>query len=104
MILETCDYPNARVVGGVVSPIMPGDASPLERCDAEIATALQAVLTGSLPLEEALLYYADWCWERRLILAEQVGVPPAAFLSGRRKQDARISDAQRLTEGAGGLA
>ena len=102
MVLELLDYPNTEVIGGVVSPIMPRDASPLDRCDAEIATALQAVLTGSLPLEEALLYYRDWCCERKLILAEEVGIPATAFFSGRRKPAARFSATQPLTEGSEG--
>jgi hypothetical protein len=76
MVLEALDYPTTEVVDSVVSPIMPADATPLDRCDAEIATALQAVLTGSLELEEALLYYRDWCSEPTPIVGEQRGLPP----------------------------
>lgn len=99
MTLDVVYCPITEIVGGVVSPVMPGDATPLERCNAEIATALQAVLSGSLRLEEALLYYWDWCWERKLILAEQVGIPPAIFFSGRRKPAARLSNTHHRTEG-----
>ena len=103
MTLELVDCPITEVVGGVLSPVMPGDATPLERCNAEIATALRAVLTGSLPLEEALLYYRDWCCERKLILAEELGIPPAALFSDRRKSAARFSDTPSGTEGREGL-
>jgi hypothetical protein len=43
-------------------------AVELERCDREIAAALKALLTGSVPITEALLWYTDWCRERELIL------------------------------------
>ena len=98
MTLELLDSTPTEVFGGVLSPVMPRDASPLERCNAEIATALGAVLTGSLPLEEALLYYRDWCWERNLILAEQIGIPAATFFSGLREQAARALEATRTEE------
>jgi hypothetical protein len=61
--------PTVIIIHGVISPFLPPDASPLQHCEAEIATALAAVLTGSLPLEQALLYYCDWCLERRLIIS-----------------------------------
>lgn len=59
---------NTRIDHGVLSPILPAGVSPLQQCNAESATALAAVLTGTLPLEQALFYYRDWCLERRLIL------------------------------------
>jgi hypothetical protein len=40
----------------------------LERCDREIAAAMKALLTGSAPIVDALLWYTDWCRERELIL------------------------------------
>jgi hypothetical protein len=40
----------------------------LGRCDREIAAALKALSTGSVPIAEALLWYTDWCRERELIL------------------------------------
>lgn len=40
----------------------------LEHCDREIATAMAALLTGSAPIVDALLWYTDWCRERELIL------------------------------------
>ena len=43
-------------------------ALALERCDREIAAALRALFNGSVPIAEALLWYADWCRERELIL------------------------------------
>jgi hypothetical protein len=43
-------------------------ALELERCDREIAAALRALLNGSVPIVEALLWYTDWCRERELIL------------------------------------
>jgi len=46
-----------------------GLAEALMRCDREIATALDALLTGSIPIHDALLWYTDWCWERELLLA-----------------------------------
>ena len=46
-----------------------GLAEDLMRCDREIATALEALLTGSIPILDALLWYTDWCWERELLLA-----------------------------------
>ena len=61
--------PTVIIIHGVISPILPPNASPLQHCEDEIATALAAVLTGSLPLEQALLYYCDWCLERRLIIS-----------------------------------
>lgn len=61
--------PTVIIIHGVISPILPPDASPLLHCEAEIAAALAAVLSGSLPLEQALLYYRDWCLERRLIIS-----------------------------------
>jgi hypothetical protein len=67
--------PLTEVVGGVLSPIPGSNSSALERCEAEIATALSAILTGSLPLEEALLYYTDWCTERDVLLAQAAGLP-----------------------------
>jgi len=39
-------------------------AKNLERCDREIAAAMEALLTGSAPIVEALLWYTDWCRER----------------------------------------
>ena len=46
-----------------------GVAEALMRCDREIATALDALLTGSIPILDAILWYTDWCWERELLLA-----------------------------------
>jgi len=43
-------------------------AEELERCDREIAAAMDALLTGSAPIVDALLWYTDWCRERELIL------------------------------------
>lgn len=43
-------------------------AEDLDRCDREIAAAMKALLTGSVPIVDALLWYTDWCWERELIL------------------------------------
>jgi hypothetical protein len=43
-------------------------AKELERCDREIAAAMEALLTGSAPVDDALLWYTDWCRERELIL------------------------------------
>jgi len=43
-------------------------AEDLERCDREIAAAIEALLTGSAPIVDALLWYTDWCRERELIL------------------------------------
>ena len=40
----------------------------LERCDREIAAAMKALLTGSAPVVDALLWYTDWWRERELIL------------------------------------
>ena len=45
-----------------------GTRRELERCDREIAAAMDALLTGSVPIGDALLWYADWCRERELIL------------------------------------
>jgi hypothetical protein len=66
--VEPALRPNTRTDHSVISPVLPAGASPLQQCNAEIATALAAVLTGTLPLEQALLYYRDWCLERHLIL------------------------------------
>jgi hypothetical protein len=63
----------ANIAHAVLSPHLPAEASPIERCDAEIACALDAILTGSRPLDDALLYWTDWNWERKLLLAEQAG-------------------------------
>ena len=51
-------------------------ALELERCDREIAAALQALLNGSVPIVEALLWYTDWCRERELILlaSDEAGI------------------------------
>jgi len=84
--------PPIEQIGGVLSPIIPRDATPLERCDAEIATALRAVLYGLLPLDEALLYYRDWYWERKLILAELAGTAPPAVFSARRAPATHSTD------------
>ena len=46
-----------------------GLAYDLMRCDREIATALDALLIGSIPILDALLWYTDWCRERELLLA-----------------------------------
>jgi hypothetical protein len=43
-------------------------AEELERCDREIAAAMKALLAGSAPIVDALLWYTDWCRERKLIL------------------------------------
>ncbi len=43
-------------------------AMELERCDREMAAAMKALLTGSVPIIDALLWYTDWCRERELIL------------------------------------
>jgi hypothetical protein len=43
-------------------------AKDLERCDREMAAAMEALLTGSAPVDDALLWYTDWCRERELIL------------------------------------
>jgi hypothetical protein len=43
-------------------------AEDLERCDREIGAAMKALLTGSVPIVDALLWYTDWCRERQLIL------------------------------------
>jgi hypothetical protein len=43
-------------------------ALALERCDREIAASLRALLNGSVPIVEALLWYTDWCRERELII------------------------------------
>jgi hypothetical protein len=40
----------------------------LERGDREIAAAMKALLTGSAPIVDALLWYTDWYRERELIL------------------------------------
>ena len=61
--------PTTTIIHGVISPSLPAKASPLWRCDAEIATGLTAVITGTLPLQQALLYYCDWCRERLFILS-----------------------------------
>jgi hypothetical protein len=39
----------------------------LAHCDREIAAAREALLAGSAPLLDALLWYTDWCWERELL-------------------------------------
>jgi hypothetical protein len=39
----------------------------LARCDREIAAARKALLTGSVPSLDALLWYTDWCRERELL-------------------------------------
>jgi hypothetical protein len=39
----------------------------LARCDREIAAARKALLTGSVPLRDALLWYIDWCREREFL-------------------------------------
>lgn len=44
-------------------------AEDLERCDREIGAAMKALLTGSVPIVDALLWYTDWCRERQLITA-----------------------------------
>lgn len=51
-------------------------ALALERCDREIADALRALLNGSVPIVEALLWYTVWCRERELILlaADEAGI------------------------------
>jgi len=51
----------------------------LMRCDREIAAALDALLTGSLPILDALLWYTDWYRERELLLAgpEEISGPGA---------------------------
>jgi hypothetical protein len=43
-------------------------AEDLERCDREIAAAIEVLLMGSVPIVDALLWYTDWCRERELIL------------------------------------
>jgi hypothetical protein len=43
-------------------------AEELRRCEREIAAAMNALLTGSVPIVDALLWYTDWCRERELIL------------------------------------
>ncbi len=43
-------------------------AEELEHCDREIAAAMDALLTGSAPIIDALLWYTDWCRESELIL------------------------------------
>ncbi len=43
-------------------------AGELERCGREIAAAMKALLTGSAPIVDALLWYTGWCRERELIL------------------------------------
>ena len=43
-------------------------AEDLERRDRDIATAIEALVTGSAPIVDALLWYTDWCRERELIL------------------------------------
>ena len=43
-------------------------AGELERCDREIDAAMKALLTGSVPSIDALLWHTDWCRERELIL------------------------------------
>jgi hypothetical protein len=40
----------------------------LERCDREIAAAMEALLICSVPIVDALLWYTDWCRERELIV------------------------------------
>jgi hypothetical protein len=40
----------------------------LGRCDREIAAEGEALLTGSAPILDALLWYTDWCHERELLL------------------------------------
>ena len=46
-------------------------AGELERCDREIAAAIEVLVTGSVPIGDALLWYTDWCRERELILASE---------------------------------
>jgi hypothetical protein len=70
-------------VHGVLSPVLPSGTSPISRCDAESAVALHAIMTGTLPLTDALLYYSDWCLERTLLVAEQRGFSPAHVLISR---------------------
>jgi len=47
-------------------------AEDLERCDREIAAARKALLTGSVPFLDALLWYTDWCRERDLLQTEHL--------------------------------
>jgi hypothetical protein len=68
MSLSPPDIPTTVNPQGVLSPVLGPEVSVLDRCEAEIAIALSAVLTGALPLAEALLYYHDWCLERELEL------------------------------------
>jgi len=51
-------------------------AGDLDRCDGEIAAAMKALLTGSVPIVDALLWYTDWCRERELILlaSDETGI------------------------------
>ncbi len=49
-------------------------ADELARCDREIAAALEALLTGSIPVTDAVLWYTDWCCERELLLVGSEGI------------------------------
>ena len=40
--------------------------TPLARIDAEIEAARAAILAGEEPLDGLLLWFADWCAERRM--------------------------------------
>ena len=55
MTLELLDSTPTEVFGGVLSPVMSRDASPLERCNAEIATAprlCRVARVGHTPSDE----------------------------------------------------
>jgi hypothetical protein len=41
------------------------------RCDQEITAAREALLTGSIPILDALLWYCDWQRERDLLLDQR---------------------------------
>jgi hypothetical protein len=64
-------------------------AVELGRCDREIAAALKALLTGSVPIAEALLWYTDWYRERELILLPRVRLKQVVDLTDLRRPDRR---------------
>lgn len=55
------------------------------RCDQEITAAREALLTGSIPLLDALLWYCDWHRERELLLES------AETLAGQKRISANDS-------------
>src|SRR5690348_9751987 len=67
---ELCGMGTSKMLGldANITCKTPARLAELSRCDREIAAAMNALLTGSVPIVDALLRYNDWCRERELIL------------------------------------